>query len=81
MNMRFLAKSDSILRLWHSLLYMGTLRPLGLQKDIKIQKFVDANMIFEKYEPWAFQNRSQSVYTTFCYNFMTFWSSDEMRQK
>ena len=48
--------------------------PFWLQKGIKIYKFVDANKIFGKYGPWAFQNRSRNVSATSSYDFMPIWS-------
>ena len=44
--------------------------PFWVLKGMKICNFVDAIFIFEKYGPWAFQNRSGNVATTFRYDFM-----------
>ena len=51
---------------------MGTFLPFWFQKGIKIRNFVDAINIFEKYESWAFQNRSQNFLSTSGYDFMSF---------
>ena len=49
--------------------------PFWFQKGIKNWNFVDANFIFEKYGPSAFQNRSDHPRITFRSKSMTFWSS------
>ena len=46
--------------------------PFWLQKSIKNTNFVDANVIFLKYGPSAFQNRSGNVFWTFSSYFTTF---------
>ena len=48
--------------------------PFWFQKGTKNVKFVDANLIFEKYGPSAFQNRSDHPYIVFRSKSMTFWS-------
>ena len=46
--------------------------PLWFQKGMNIDEFVDATLIFEKYGPSAFQNRSGNIAATFSYDFMTY---------
>ena len=60
---------------------MGTFLPFWFQKGIKFWKFVDATNIFEKYEPSAFQNRSDHSSGTSGYDSMTCWSSGNMASK
>ena len=51
---------------------MDRIIPLWFQKGMNIDKFVDASLIFEKYGPSAFQNRSGNIAATFSYDFMTY---------
>ena len=48
---------------------------------MNIDEFVDATLIFEKYGPSAFQNRSGNISATFSYDFMTFWMSVKTAKK
>ena len=55
--------------------------PFWFQKGMKIDKFVDAIIIFWKYGPSAFQNRSGNISATFSYDFKSFWSSVKIAVK
>ena len=55
--------------------------PFWFQKGIKNWNFVDANLIFGKYGPSAFQNRCDRSYIDFRSKSMTFWSWVKSTQK